>query len=266
MRCRPIAISILAFACTVSAAAPARAQWVVFDAANTARNRITATIKEFLVATQELQHERIRRMATRLSAHTDLDRLAPLHPAAWRTVGPVRSRYAEAYNAALVDGDAAGAAYRDLAHPLMAAHGVLGGLSPAARRVVATQLATVDAADAAIVAATHDVGSLRALGRNHEMRAIDALQGHVTDASVAQSATAVLDKIAGAGVIGGRQRQARVQLLTALVEQLLVDAKRARDTEAAALNAQLTIWDRAAAVNHAFMAGSSDALRTWRQP
>ena len=81
-----------------------------------------------------------------------------------------------------------------------------------------------------------------------------------------QSATAVLDKISGAVLIGARQRQARIQLLAGVVEQLLVDSKRARDTEAAAMNMQLVAWRDRAAVDAAFVAGSGDALRTWRQP
>ena len=54
------------------------------------------------------------------------------------------------------------------------------------------------------------------------------------DPSSEQSTTAVLDKISGAALIGARQRQARMQLLAGIVEQLLVDSKRARDTDTAA--------------------------------
>ena len=46
----------------------------------------------------------------------------------------------------------------------------------------------------------------------------------------------------------------------------LVETKRARDTEAALLNMQLTTWRDGQAANHAFVAGTGDALRTWRQP
>ena len=53
---------------------------------------------------------------------------------------------------------------------------------------------------------------------------------------------------------------------TGIVEQLLVDGKRTRDTETAAMNMQLTAWRDRAAMNQAFAAGAGDALRTWRQP
>jgi hypothetical protein len=81
-----------------------------------------------------------------------------------------------------------------------------------------------------------------------------------------QSGTAVLDKISGAVLIGARQRQARTQLLTGVVEQLLIDSKRARDTEASAMNMQLVTWRDARGANKAFVKGTGDALRTWRQP
>ena len=76
----------------------------------------------------------------------------------------------------------------------------------------------------------------------------------------------MLDKISGAVLIGARQRQARSQLLAAFVEQLLVDSKRDRDADAAAMNMQLVTWRDRRAANEAFVAGTGDALRTWRQP
>ncbi len=114
------------------------------------------------------------------------------------------------------------------------------------------------------VATIHNTGRLRFAGRA-ELRAIEALDADVTDGSLEQSATAVLDKISGATLIGARQRQAKSELLIGLVEQLAVDTKRERDTHAAALNMQLSQWARGAAAAGAF-SGTGDALRTWRQP
>ena len=99
-----------------------------------------------------------------------------------------------------------------------------------------------------------------------ELRAIQALETDVTNGSLEQSMTAVLDKISGGVLVGARQRQNRAQVLAAVVEQLAVEGKRARDTEAATLNMQLTSWRDREAVNAAFVAGAGDALGTWRQP
>jgi hypothetical protein len=107
---------------------------------------------------------------------------------------------------------------------------------------------------------------LRFNGRTQELPAIDALESQVVDPSDEESATAVLDKISGAVLIGARQRQARSQLLAAFVEQLLIESKRERDADAAAMNMQLVTWRERHAANEAFVAGTGDALRTWRQP
>jgi hypothetical protein len=127
-------------------------------------------------------------------------------------------------------------------------------------------LATVDLADATIIAAIDGVGQLRATGRAYEERAVDALETDVIDASNTQSATAVLDKVAGAVLIGARQRQARIRLLAHVAEQLFVDSKRTRDTEATSVNMQLVTWRDAGEANRALVEGTGDALRAWRQP
>lgn len=243
----------------------ARAQLVVTDGAVTFRNAATAVAKEILLQVQDEQHRKLRRMAQRLSLFTDLRKYVLEEPPRWRTHGG-DFLYANPYNDALIFGDAGGSAYASLSHPLVTSINRVGQLPPAARRAIESRLATIELTDAAAIAATHDTGQLRFNGRKKELPAIEALEGHVIDPSNEQSATAVLDKISGASLIGARQRQARIQLLTGVLEQLLVDNKRARDTEAAVLGMQLTTWRDGRAANEAFMAGTGDALRTWRQP
>ncbi|HEY3159750.1 MAG TPA: hypothetical protein VGJ78_12375 [Vicinamibacterales bacterium] len=245
--------------------AVAVAQIVVHDRAVTFRNSVTAIAKEYLLHIQQEQHRQLRRMAQRLSLFTSLDKYTLPDPPRWRTHGG-NVLFTRAYSDALTVGDADGTAYLALSHPLASAHEALSRLNPTARRALMSRLATIDLADATAIAGTHDTGQLRFNGRTRELPAIDALEAHVVDPSNERSATAVLDTISGAVLIGARQRQARTQLLTGIVEQLLVESKRARDADAAALNMQLTVWRDAQAANDAFVAGSGDALRTWRQP
>ena len=127
------------------------------------------------------------------------------------------------------------------------------------------QLSTIDLTDAISMATIHNSGRLRFAGRA-ELRAIDALDADVTDGSLEQSATAVLDKISGAALIGARQRQARTQLLIGLVEQLVADTKRERDTQAAALNMQLALWKQQQLAGEHSSTAAGQALATWRQP
>ena len=245
---------------------PAGAQLVVFDAAVTLRNSVTASVKAYELATQRDQHEQLRRMAARLSAVTNLTKYIPPQPPEWRLGVANGLPVSRAYNAALHVGDRIGSAYVDVVQPVIESRSALQRLALPARRALTARLATIDLADAASVAGLHDAGQLRSNGRRHEQGAIDALEAHVVDPSSTQSATAVLDKISGAILIGARQRQARMQLVTGLVEQFLVDGKRARDTDAVAVNMQVVTWRHAQAANQAFVAGTGDALRTWRQP
>lgn len=243
------------------------AQVAVFDPAVTFRNRVTAAVKELLIALQGDQHEKLRRMARRLNA-TSLSQYALDDAPKWRIHafedGGV-FRFAGRYHAALNYGDARGTGYLSVSHPVLDAREALGRFSTAARQALTARLATLDVADAAAIAATHDTGRVRFNGRR-QLAAIDALQTDVVDPSDEQSATAVLDKIGGAVLIGARQRQARTQLLVGVLEQLLVDSKRVRDTDAAMMNMQLATWRERRAASEAFVAGSGDALRTWRQP
>src|SRR5262249_43391813 len=111
----------------------------------------------------------------------------------------------------------------------------------------------------------NDTGLLRFNGRR-EKAAIEALESQVIDPSQEQSTTAVLDKISGAALIAARQRQARTEFIAGILEQLLIDTKRARDADAVAINMQLATWREARQANAAFVAGTAEALRSWRQP
>jgi hypothetical protein len=250
-------------------AATMRAQVVVVaDPANIARNTVTAIVKEYLANTQREQRRQIRRMAQRLSALTNLDKFALPDAPRWRThdfESPSLQQFTRDYAAGLNYGDPTGAAYLAASHRLLSVPAGSPPLTPSALRLWRSHLANVDIADATAVAATNDTGRLRYNGRR-ELSAIDALEAHVVDGSLEQSATAVSDKISGAELIAGRQKQARAALLVGILEQLLVEDKAARDTEVETMNMQLTTWRDGKAANSAFVAGASDALRGWSQP
>lgn len=246
----------------------ARAQLPVTDVPVTFRNAATAVAKEYLLRVQDEQHRKLRRMAQRLSLFTDLRKYVLAEPPRWRIHDVEEGgafQFADWYLASLNYGDAAGAGYMSVTQPIVAARDLLRQQPAGTQRVMGPRIATIDVADAAAIAGTHDSGQVRYGGRR-ELSAIEALERHVVDPSNEQSATAVLDKLSGASLIGARQRQARIQVLTAVLEQFLVDNKRARDTEAATIGMQLTTWRDGRAAHEAFVAGTGDALRTWRQP
>lgn len=166
------------------------------------RNTLTAIAKEYLLQVQREQHSKLRRMAQRLSLFTDLRKDVLDDPPRWRTHGSDRFIFTAPSNDALIFGDPTGAAYTNVVEPLDVAAARLQQLPAAAQRALRSRLATVDLTDAAVIAATHDTGQLRFSGRKKELPAIDALEAHVVDPSNEQSATAVLDKIGGAVLIG----------------------------------------------------------------
>jgi hypothetical protein len=262
MRAPAFAVAVL-----LALASPSDAQLIVNDPSVTLRNSLTATFKDLLVRLQQQQHSELRRMAHRLSMFTSLAKYGLADVPLWRIhdFESPNVLYARDYHAALNYGDRAGRGFLAVSQPVDDAAAAIATLPPTARRALSSRLATLDLTDAVVIAGTHDSGQLRLNGRR-EFAAIESLERDVTNDSLEQSTTAILDKISGASLIAARQRQARLQLMNGLVEQLLVDSKRARDTDAAAMDMQLVVWRDGAAANRAFVDGAADALSTWRQP
>jgi hypothetical protein len=258
----------LTFALVALSTLSGRAQIVVTDPAVTLRNSVTAVLNEYLSRLHQQQSARLLQMSRRLSRLTNLAKYVLTDTPEWRIhefLDEAAVLYARDYHAALNYGDGSGTAYVGVTIPLVTAFDRVTALPLAAQRQIAARLATVNLADATIISGTNDDGHLRYNGRR-EQEAIEGLERHVVDPSDDQSGTAVLEKWSGAALIGARQRQSRTAFLAAIVEQLIVDTKRTRDTDAASLNMQLTSWRNARGANDAFVAGTGDALRTWRQP
>lgn len=246
--------------------------FVVTDPANTIKNLIIATLKNQIVDVLTQQGQRFRRMARRLSAFADLSRYVIPDVPRWRSYRYQDvSLYARAYEDALNLGDPGGLAYEGVVRSRTAAEDAVAALrasAPAAADVLVAELATLDLADSTLMIATDANGQLRSAGKG-EMRAIDALERDATGGALTQGTSAVLDKISAATLLETRQKQSRLQFLTAIIEQLAVDNKRSRDSEAAALNMQLARLRVAADCGElcpGLLNGSANALRTWRQP
>ena len=249
----------------------ARAQIVVTDPATTLKNIAIAALKNEVVDVLTNQATRLRKMAKRLSLATNLDKYSLTDPPAWRIHWFIEDGtflYANPYTAALNYGDGTGQSFEEVSRERVAPGAELSEFSgeedTAALDAIKSELATLDIADSTIIAGTDQTGQLRYNGRK-EQAAIDALDADVIDPSPSQSATAVLDKISGASLIRARQQQARLQFLTGIVEQLLVDNKRSRDTETAVMNMQLLRLRDGRAANSSLIAGAGDDLRRWRQ-
>src|SRR5215216_4836148 len=193
-RLNRLGAALISGALVAAIASPVSAQLVVYDAATTARNTVTAAVKQYLFDTERQQHTKLREMARRLSALTNLRKFVMEDVPRWRTHGG-DFFYVQPYNDALIFGDPTGSAFIELSQRLLTDARLVDRLDPAARRLVQARLATVNLTDAAAIAATNGTGQLRLLGRRGELQAIDALERDVVDPSNTQSTTAVLDKI-----------------------------------------------------------------------
>lgn len=254
--------TLLGLLIVLTAVAPARAQVVVIDPAN-----LTQTI---LIAERTWQHyqelrrqyETILRMSRGLG---DMEKYR-IPAVAVTAHDPSRWEYGRPWIQALNSGDATGAAYLSTALPLMRPTTTPARLSPAGRQMLERSYATIEIADSVAMMAGHQV----ALSRGYQSRlqtAVNALQDDVLNGLARyHEMTAILDKVAAGELLGRRQDMAANQLLSHALEQLLSRSKRQRDTEAATINMQLVTWRDGRAANEAFVAGSGDALRTWRQP
>ena len=265
MRARRTA-TLVALLCTLSVSATA---FEVFDPVNFSQHQLQNRWRETIGSVIENQLDKIRQMAQRLSAFTDLVKYVSPDVPRWRTRrinGALAA--SDAFMAALNGGDARGAGYEAVARASVSASSALAGLGEdniEAENALRSALATLDIAASAIIAGTDQTGRIRG-NRRSEVNAIAALESDVIDPNLEQSTTAVLDKVSAAGLIRARQQETRMELLAALTEQLLVDSKRNRDTEAAAMNMQLGRLTRGRAVAASLLVGSADDFRSWRQP
>ena len=97
--------------------------------------------------------------------------------------------------------------------------------------------------------------------------AVNALERDVVSTAPGyHETTAVLDKIAAGQLLAGRQDMAANQLLSHVLEQLLVRSKRQRDSEAAVMNMRLVGLRDGRAASESVVRGAAHDLRAWRQP
>jgi len=179
---------------------------------------------------------------------------------------PSRWDFGRAWIQGLDTGDPTGAAYLATILPLLRPTVLPPTLTADAKRVMERQYATIEITDSVAMMGGHQV----ALARGYHGRLQDAvasLESDVlNDLTRYHEMTAVLDKISAGELLARRQDMLSNQLLSHALEQLLARSKRLRDTEASTINMQLVTWRDAHAANEAFVAGTGDALRTWRQP
>jgi hypothetical protein len=242
--------------------APAHAQLVVFDPGNLVQTTLIAYRMQQHYAELRAQFLTILRMGQGLG---NLDRYRiPTIPITAHDPG--RWDFGRPWIQALNSGDVTGAAYLSTTLPLLRPTALPPTLTAAARRAMERQYATIEITDSVAMMGGHQV----ALARGYHGRLQDAVQSLESDVlnglTRYHEMTAILDKISAGELLARRQDMLSNELLSHALEQLLARSKRLRDTEASTINMQLVTWRDSRAANEAFVAGTGDALRTWRQP
>lgn len=243
-------------------AAPVYAQIAVIDPANLAQVVLIARRAQQHLDELQAQYRTILRMAQGLG---NLDRYR-IPTIAITRHDPSRWEYGRPWIQGLNSGDPTGAAYWATTVPLQRPDAGPSRLTVAARRAFERQYATVEITDSVAQMGGHQVALVRGY-HGQLQQAVQALEGDVVNGLARfHEMTAILDKVAAGELLARRQDMAANQLLSHALEQLLARSKRLRDTEASTINMQLVTWRDGRGANDAFVAGSGDALRTWRQP
>lgn len=243
-------------------AMPVYAQIAVIDPTNLAQVVLIARRTQQQLDELQAQYRTILRMAQGLG-NMETYRV-PTIPITRHD--PNRWEYGRPWIQGLNSGDPTGAAYWATTVPLQRPDAGFSRLTPAARRAFERQYATIEITDSVAQMGGHQVALVRGY-HGQLQQAVQALESDVLNGLPRfHEMTAILDKVASGELLARRQDMAANQLLSHALEQLLARSKRLRDTEAATVNMQLVTWRDGRGANNAFVAGTGDALRTWRQP
>jgi len=228
------------------AATPVFAQWVVFDPTNyiAAIDRLIELQRHYvqLVETYRQireQYDHMVRMARQVPVVMAM-RYKALAPA-WRfSVGTDTYGTAGGWTTTVNTGDLAAVGYR-LATQVLRDYGTsFSSLPPEEQARIRAQYATVELADASTILGIQTVGRVRWRGPSLE-GTVQALEDDsLSSADDMNTEIAVLNKINAAGVLGLRTAQSTNQLLVSLLEDRMIEAKRQREAEVAAINAHVT--------------------------
>lgn len=228
------AVAAVLLAGVVLSPATARAQAIaVYDDSNWVQAvlQVLNIIRQF-----NLMQQQIRRLPVdMLNRYRALSPAWPLHDlASWQYAQPILS--------ALNVGDTSGSRYRQVADLLDIPSDVLARMPPELRRRLGTAYATIELADSIAARGIDQAGTVRANGR----LILQTIQSMDTDAVALDDSyhtqAALLNKINAAAVLGLRIEAQSNQFLMDTLEQLLVDNKRKRDTEAKGMNATINQW------------------------
>jgi hypothetical protein len=249
-------VVLLALAITVMPA-PAQAQWVVLDPANLAQS--ISQVTQLLKTYQWIVDQAKRLPAAILAKYITPEVQWRLHnlTTAYPLARPVLT--------ALTSGDSTGLRYLQIVDAVQPVTSILTRLPPTLRKRVTDAYATIELADSVAQMSINQVGSIRTNGAS-VLNAINDLESDTLDVlDNYQSQTAILNKINGTNVLGLRIAERSTQFLMHTLEQLIVENKRQRDTEAILMNATIYQWQYGLSYGRDLYRSTAANLDSWRQ-
>jgi hypothetical protein len=167
---------------------------------------------------------------------------------------------------ALNTGDPTGSGYRQVVDPLDVPTDVLARMPADLQRRFADNYATIQLADSVAAMGIDQTGIVRANG-NSLLQVLQSMEADAfSPAGTYQTQTALLDKINSASVLDLKVAEETNQFLSDAVEQLVVDNKRKRDSEAKLMNAAINQWRYGAAYGQDLFSRTATNIDTWRLP
>lgn len=166
---------------------------------------------------------------------------------------------------ALTNGDLTGQQYLRVVDVLQPVSPMINQLPPALRRRALDAYSTIELADSVAQMSINQVGAIRTNGAN-VLNAIQAVESDTVDpTSSFQSQTQILNKINGTSVLGLRIAERATQFQMHVLEQLIVENKRKRDTEAILMNAAINQWQYGLQYGQSLYSATAANLDNWRQ-
>jgi hypothetical protein len=221
-----------------------------------------------LVATYQQvrgQYEHLKRMAQQVPVNMAARYRSATSP--WRNLS-AQNVYGTSggWVSASNSGVSAAAAYQQATTTLENYGSAFANIPANQQQGVKTAFANVELADGANVLGMETIGQLRANAARME-GTIGALEQDSLSADPAMNTEiAVLNKLNAASMVGIRSTQDTNKVLVNLAEQQLLEAKRIRDAEARAINADVRFRTEAKAELDAQAAEASKSMLAWRLP
>ncbi len=158
------------------------------------------------------------------------------------------------------------AGYRKATVELESPGGLIDRLPAGQRERTQIRYAAVELADAAALHAMRTLGGVRRQGRDSR-QALEQLESDTFSDGLAQNRqVAVLNKINAATAAALRSGQETNKLLSALLEQRLIEARALRDAQAEEMNRRLAFQREARRIGEQGLRGSAGVLAGFRLP